>query len=41
MRKFDSESIRKAILNLEEQENWFRGRGYSIIPDQKEDSADD
>lgn len=40
VRNFDSESIRGTILNLEEQENWFQGRGYPIIPD-REEYADD
>lgn len=37
IRKFDSESIRKTILELDEEENWFRGRGYPAIPDEDEE----
>jgi len=36
VRKFDSESIKQAILNLEKKENWFRGRGYPIMPNDGE-----
>lgn len=37
IRKFDSESIRQTILELEEEENWFRGRGYPEMPDDDEE----